>query len=136
MHYDLHRCCKSSSYIYNNRQIVIPVVALSTQDNAKLLPQLKSGFKKISWNIYLAKAELVAQNANLNHLIGPRFQGVNRLFVLAFEDDLQRTSIKKYYLPNVEMKDYNVLIDVKNFFDQAIKNDNVTYENIRKVATG
>ena len=55
---------------------------------------------------------------------------------MAFEDDLQRTSIKKYYLPNVEMKDYNVLIDVKNFFDQAIKNDNVTYENIRKVATG
>ena len=54
---------------------------------------------------------------------------------MAFEDDLQRTSIKKY-LPNVEMKDYNVLIDVKNFFDQAIKNDNVTYENIRKVATG
>ena len=73
-----------------------PVVTLSTQDNAKLLSQLKSGFKrKISWNKYLAKPELLAQNANLNHLIEPSFQGVNRLFVLAFEDDAQRISKKR-----------------------------------------
>ena len=58
----------------------VPVVTLSTQDNAKLLPQLKNGFKRtISWNKYLAKPELLAQNANLNHLIEPSFQGVNRL---------------------------------------------------------
>ena len=58
----------------------VPVVTLSTQDNAKLLPQLKSGFKRtISWNKYLAKPELLAQNPNLNHLIEPNFQGVNRL---------------------------------------------------------
>ena len=64
--------------------LYVPVVTLSTQDNAKLLPQLKSGFKRtISWNKYLAKPELLAQNANLNHLIEPSFQGVNRLFVLA-----------------------------------------------------
>ena len=68
--------------------LYVPVVTLSTQDNAKLLPQLKSGFKRtISWNKYLAKPELLAQNANLNHLIEPSFQGVNRLFVLAFEND-------------------------------------------------
>ena len=70
--------------------LYVPVVTSSTQDNEKLLPQLKSGFKrKISWNKYLAKPELLAQNANLNHLIEPSFQGVNRLFVLAFEDDEQ-----------------------------------------------
>ena len=70
----------------------VPVVTLSTQDNAKLLPQLKSGFKRtIRWNKYLAKPELLAKNANLNHLIEPSFQGVNRLFVLAFEDDMQRS---------------------------------------------
>ena len=58
----------------------VPVVTLSTQDNAKLLPQLENGFKRtISWNKYLAKPELLAQNANLNHLIEPSFQGVNRL---------------------------------------------------------
>ena len=56
----------------------------------------------------MAKPELLAQN--LNHLIEPNFQGVNRLFVLAFEDDAQRTSRKKYYISNVEIKDYNVMI--------------------------
>ena len=102
---------------------LIPAATLSTQDNAKLLPQLKSGFKRtISWNKYLAKPELLAQNANLNHLIEPSFQGVNRLFVLAFENDAQRTSNKRYYIPNVEIKDYNVMIDGKNLFDQPVKN--------------
>ena len=79
---------------------------------------------------------MLAQNVNLNHLIEPSFQGVNRLFVLAFEDDAQRISRKRYYIPNVEIKDYNVMIDGKNFFDQPVKNDKVTYENIRKIATG
>ena len=63
-------------------------------------------------------------------------QGVNRLFVLAFENDEQRISNKRYYIPNVEIKDYNVMIDGQNFFDQPIKNDKVTYENIRKIAMG
>ena len=63
-------------------------------------------------------------------------QGVNRLFVLAFENDDQRTSNKRYYTPNVEIKDYNVMIDGKNFFDQPVRNDKVTYENIRKIAIG
>ena len=107
-------------------KLYVPVVTLSTQDNAKLLPQLKSGFKRtISWNKYLAKPELLAQNANLNHLIEPSFQGVNRLFVLAFEhhnDNDWRTSNKRYYIPNVEIKDYNVMIDGKNLFDQPVKN--------------
>ena len=79
---------------------------------------------------------MLAQNPNLNHLVEPSFQGVNRLFVLAFEDDGQRTSRKRYYLPNVEIKDYNVMIDGKNFFDQPIKNNKITCENIRKITTG
>ena len=58
---------------------------------------------------------MLAQNPNLNHLVEPSFQGVNRLFVLAFEDDTQRKSNKKY-LPNVEIKDYNVMIDGKKLF--------------------
>ena len=55
---------------------------------------------------------------------------------MAFETDEQRTSSKRYYLPNVEIKDYNVMIDGKNFFDQPVKNNKATYENIRKIATG
>ena len=54
--------------------LYVPVVTLSTQNNAKLLPQLKPGFKRtITWNKYLPKPELLVQNANLNHLIEPRF---------------------------------------------------------------
>ena len=125
------------TFTITEANLYVPVVTLSTQDNAKVFPQLKSGFKRtIRWNKYLSKPELLAQNANLNHLIEPSFQGVNRLFVLAFENDAQRTSNKRYYIPNVEIKDYNVIIDGKNFFDQPVKNDKVTYENIRKIATG
>ena len=65
--------------------LYVPAVTLSTQDNAKLLSQLKLGFKRtIGWNKYFTKSELLARNANLNHLIEPSFQGVNRLFLLAF----------------------------------------------------
>ena len=82
-------------------KLYVPVVTLSTQDNAKLLPQLKSRFQRtINWNKYLSKTELLAQNPNLNHLVEPIFQRLNRLFVLGFENDAQRTSIRKYYLPN------------------------------------
>ena len=120
-----------------NTKLYVPVVTLSTQENTKFLQQLKSGFKRvINWNKYLSKSELLAQNPNLNHLVEPSFQGVNRLFVLAFENDNDRTSDDKYYLPTVEIKDYNIMINGKNFFDQPIKNNKVTYENIRKIATG
>ena len=101
------------------------------------MPQLKNGFRRtITWNKYLVKPELLAQNINLNHLIDPSFQRVNRLFVLAYEDDAQRTSNKRYYIPNVEKKDYNVVIDGKNCFHQPIKNNKVIYENIRKISIG
>ena len=117
--------------------LYVPVVTLSTQDIAKLLPQLKFGFKRtISLNKYLRKPELLVRNANLNHLIEPSFQRVNTLFVLAFEDDAQKISNKRYHIPNVEIKYYNVMIDGKTSFDQPVQNDKVRYENIRKVATG
>ena len=123
------------TFTITETNLYVPVVTLSIQDNAKLLPQLKSGFKRtISWNKYLAKPELSARNRNLNHLSKPSFQGVNKPFVLAFENDDQRISSKRYYISNVEIKDYNVMIDGKNFFDQLVKNDKVTYENIIKIS--
>ena len=125
-----------STFTITETNLYVLVVTLSTQDNEKLLPQLKSDFqRKISWNKYLAKSELLAQN--LNYLIiEPSFQVVNRLFVLAFENEEQRTSNKRYYIPNVEIKHCNVMIDGKNFFDQSIKNDKVTHENMRKTTIG
>ena len=117
--------------------LYVPIVILSTKDNEKLLQQLGSGFKRvINWNKYLSRPELVPQNPNLNYLIEPSFKGVNRLFVLAFENDAQRTVHSGYDLRNVEIKNYNVMINGENFFDQPIKDNKVTYENIRKIATG
>ena len=118
-------------------KLYVPVVNLSTQEHTKFLQQLKSGFKRvINWNKYLSKPELLAQNPNLNYLVEPSFQGVNRLFVLAFENDNHKISTRRYNLPTVEIKDYNIMINGENFFDQPIKNNKVTYENIRKIATG
>ena len=125
------------TFAITDTKLYVPVVTLSIQENTKFLQQLKSGFKRvINWNKYLSKPELLAQNPNLNHLIEPSFQGVNRLFVLAFENDDDRTSSDEYYLPTVGIKDYNIMINGENFFDQPIKNNKVTYENIRKIATG
>ena len=126
-----------ATFAITDTKLYVPVVTLSTPNNAKLLQQLKSGFKRvINWNKSLSRPELLAQNPNLNYLIEPSFQEINRLFVLAFENDAQRTSSKGYYLPNVEIKNYNVMINGENFFDQPMKDDKVTYENIRKIATG
>ena len=95
----------------------VPVATLSTQDNAKLLQQLKSAFKRtINWKKYESHIKTLAQNRYLSHLINPRFEGVNRLFLLSFENENDRTSHPIRYLPNVEVKDYNILINGKNFF--------------------
>ena len=112
-------------------KLYVPVVTLSTKDHEKLLQQLKSGFKKtISWNKYESSIKTFAQNRYLNYLINPSLQGVNRLFVLFFERENDRTSQSTYYLPKVQIKDYNVMIDGRNFFDKPINSMNKTYEDI------
>ena len=128
---------QNATFAITDTKLYVPVVTLSTQENTKFFQQLKSGFERvINWNKYLSKPELLAQNPNLNHLVEPSFQGVNRLFVLAFENDYDRTSYDEYYLPRVEIKDYNALINGENVFDQSIKNNKITYDNIRKIDTG
>ena len=118
-------------------KLYVPVVTFSTQDNAKLLQQLKSGlWRTCNWNKYQSDSKTYTQNRYLNHLVNPSFEGVNRLFVLSFENEDDRTSHSTYYLPKVEIKDYNVMIDGRNFFDQPINSMTKTYENIRKIATG
>ena len=87
-------------------------------------------------NKYQTKVSTERQNQYLDFLIDPSFQGVIRLFVLPFENEAQRTSCKQYYLPTKEIKSYNVMIDRQNFFDQPIRNNLITYDNIRKIATG
>ena len=112
----------AGTFEITDTKLYLLVVTVSTKENAKLLQQLKSGFKRvINWNKYLSKPELLRQNPNLNYLIEPSFQAVNRLFILAFENDTQRTSHSGYYLPNVEIKNYNVVINGENVFDQPVK---------------
>ena len=70
------------------------------------------------------------KNNNLNYMTDPSFTKVNRLFVLSFENENNRTSFSKYYAPKVQIKDFNVLINGKGFFDMPIKNGEETYEQI------
>ena len=73
------------------------------------------------------------QNNNLNYLIDPTFAKVNRLFVLSFENENDRISFSKHYVPYVQIKDLNVLIDGKSFFDMPIKNGGETYKQIIEI---
>ena len=76
---------QNATFAITDTKLYVPIVTLPTQENTKFLQQSKSGFKRvINWNKYLSKPELLAENPNLNHLIEPSFQGVNKLFVLAF----------------------------------------------------
>ena len=107
---------QAATFAITDTKLYVPVVTLSTQENTKFFQQLKLGFKKvINWNKYLSKLELLAQNPNLSHLVESSFQGVNRLFILAFENDDHRSSTRRYNLPTVEIKHYNIMINAENF---------------------
>ena len=115
-------------------KLYVPVVTLSKENDIKLLEQLKLGFKRtIKWNKYRSQITIQPQNNNLSYLIEPTFINVDRLFVLSFARNTKgdnRDSFSYYYVPNVEIKDLNVLIDGKNFFDLLVKNEEQAYEKI------
>ena len=115
-------------------KLYVPVVILSAENDNKLLEQLKSGFRRsIKWNKYMSQMSNQNKKNNLNYLIDIKFSNVNRLLVLSFENEDDRTSYYKYYLPSVEIKDYNVLIDGNAFFELTIKNIEETYEKIVQI---
>ena len=120
-------------------KLYVPVDTLSKENDIKLLDQLKSGFKRtIKWNKYRSQMTVQPQNNNLNYLIGPTFTNLNRLFVLSFQRIAgennttkdYRDSFSHYYVPNARIKDFNVLIDGKSFFDLPVKNEEEAYEKI------
>ena len=123
-------------FTITDTKLFVPVVTLSTH-NAKLLQRLKSGFRRtINWNKYQSDLKTHAQNRYLNHLVNPNFRGLNRPFVLSFENEDDRTSHSTYYLPKVEIKDYMLWLTVKTFLIIQINRELKTYENIGKIATG
>ena len=112
-------------------KVYVPLVTLSAENYNKLLEQLKTGFKRIiKGNKYRSEMSNQTKNNNLNYLFDPTFTNVNRLFVLSFENEIDRTSFSKYYVPKVEIKDFNVLIDGKQFFEIPIRNKEQAYESI------
>ena len=121
----------NATFKITDTKLYVPVVTLSTKDDNNFLEQLKSGFKRtIKWNKYRSEMTNQTKNNNLNYLIDPIFTKFNRLFVLSFENENDRTSFSKYCVPNVQIKYFNVLIDGKSFFGMPIKNDEETYEQI------
>ena len=110
----------NATFKIKDAKLYVPVVTLSTENDNKLLEQLKSGFKRtVKWNKY--RSELTTQTKVNNYLIDPTFNKVNRLFVLPFENEDDSKSFSKYYTPKVEIKDFNVSIDGKSFFDGLVK---------------
>ena len=109
-----------ATFKIKDTKLYVPVVTLSAENDNKLLEQLKTGFKRtITWNKY--RSEMT--NQTVNYLIDSAFTNVNRLFVLSFknengnddENEWVRTSFKKYYVPKVKVKNFNLLIDRKPF---------------------
>ena len=122
---------ESAVFKIKDTKLYVPVVTLSAENDNKLLDQLKTGFKRtIIWNKYRSEMSNQTKNNNLNCLIDPTFTSVNRLFVLTFENEDDRTSFSKYYVPKLEIKDFNVLIDGKPFFEIPVKNKEEAYEAI------
>ena len=106
-------------------KLYVPVVTLSKENDIKLLEQLKSGFKRtIKWNKYRSQMTVQPKNNNLNYFSFQRIAGENN----TTKD--YRDSFSHYYVPNVRIKDFNVLIDGKSFFDLPVKNEEETSEKI------
>ena len=112
------------------------VVTLSLNDDIKFLENIKQGFKRtISWNKYGSEITTQPKNNNSNYLIDLTFRNINGLFVLSFKngnDDPTRNSFNKYYMPSVEIKDFNALIDNKHFFNLSVKTNQKHLKNLLK----
>ena len=126
-------------------KLYVPVVTLSTKDNENLTKQLDEGFKRsVCWNEYKSKIETKTAHDNnvIRFPLYASFQGVNRLFVLAFGNTenghkkVERDSHRKYFLQIVDITNCNVLIDGRNFYDQPINDQIETYHEIGKIAIG
>ena len=120
-------------------KLYIPVVTLSKENDTKLLEQLKSGSKRtIKWNKYRSQMAIQPQNNDLNYLLDRTFTNVNRLFVLSFQRIAGENNTTKdyrdyfshYYVPNIRIKDFNILTDGKCFFDLPVKSEEEAYEKI------
>ena len=132
----------SAKFEITDAKLHVRIVTLSTKDCANLTKQLKEGFKRSDYSdSYETKpAKVIEKGKNLYKLLNASFQGVNRFFVLAYfiadggNDTAGIKHNKKYFLPRGEIKNYNVLIDGTNFYDQPINEIIKQYDEVRKVS--
>ena len=121
----------------------VPLVTLSTKDSASLTKQLNEEFKRsVYWNSYEPRpAKVIEQRKNLYELLNASFEGVKRLFVLAYaiaappnntpaDDTTGIKNNKKYFLQRGKIENYNVLIDGRNFYDQPINDIIKQYDEV------
>ena len=105
---------KNPTFQITDAKLYVPAVTLSTENYKKLKEQLRKGFERaIKWIKY--RSEMTNQTKN-NNLNDPTFTKVNRLFVLSFENQNDRTSFSRYYVSNFQIKVFNVFINGKCFF--------------------
>ena len=129
-------------FIINDTKMYVPVVALSKEDNKDFIEQQNKGFQRsIYWNEYKTKAINEDADANVFKYIklDPSFQGVNRLFVMAYnrvDGQTTRNGQRKYYLPRIDLEKYNFIIDGRNFYDNPIESDIEKYRKLKKVMIG
>ena len=127
-------------FTIKDTKLYVTVVTVSTKDNEKLSKLLSKGFERsLYWNEYKTKSEDKNTTNQFRYFLESNFVGVNRLFVLVYpnrNDDLKTFKAKRYYLPKGIIKNYNVIIDGKNFYDQSIDTDVKRFEEIRKLRTG
>ena len=135
----------ATTFKITNTKLYVLVIILSSKDNVKLIKLLEEGFKRpVYWNEYQIKIETrELENSNITRFpLNASFQGVRRLFVLAFcntdngAKKVERNSPAKYFLPRVNITNYNVLIDGRHFYNQPINDLAKQYDEIRKTATG
>ena len=111
-------------------KLYVPVVTLQSEYENKLYEELKAGITiDFTWSKY--RTQIINQTAtnNLNYLIDPTFNNVNRLFALTFPNEEDRSSFSKYYMPTVEIKDYKVILDGQTpFYEVPIRNKEETYK--------
>ena len=116
-------------FIINDTKLYVPVVTLSKEENKDFIEQQNKGFQRsIYWNEYKTKEINEDADANVFKYINldPSFQGVNKLFVMAYNRAIgqpTRNGRKKYYLPRIDLEKYNVIIDRRNFYDNPIESD-------------
>ena len=139
---DADNAANNPVFITNETKLYVPVVTLSKEDNKDFIEQQNKSFQRnICWNEYKTKEQTENADGNVFKYINldPSFQDVNRLFVMAYNRENgqpTRDGRRKYYLPRIDLKKYNVITDGRNFYDNPIENDIEIYRELKKIMIG